>query len=132
MVGCGSSPLAATVDVSTATGASVVAVATALGASVVAVTRSGADETVSLGTLGTVVGRAAPALPVLPSPPACRAAIPRIAARLIVITRSPTNKRRWLRVVRSVAISFPHFFRRSDTQQTPIDTIWLTTDANWS
>jgi hypothetical protein len=114
--------------VSTAIGASVVAVATVLGASVVA--RLGADRTVSLGTV--VAGRAAAAFVVWPSPPARRATIPKIAARLIVITRSPTNKRRWLRVVRSVAISFPHFFRRSDTQQTPIDTIWLTTDANWS
>jgi hypothetical protein len=131
--------LAATVDVSAATGASVVAVATVPGPSDVAIRpvpdasvvvgRLGVDRTASLGV---VAGRAAAAVVVLPSPPAFRATIPRIAARLVATTRSPTNKRRWLRVVRSIAISCPHFFRRSDNQQTPTDAIWLTAGANWS
>jgi hypothetical protein len=89
----------------------------------------GADRTASLGA---VAARAAAALVVLPSPPAFRATIARIAARLVATTRSPTNKRRWLRVARSIAISCPHFFRRSDNQQTPTHAIWLTAGANWS
>jgi hypothetical protein len=76
--------LAATVDVSAATGASVVAVATVPGPSDVAVRpvpdasvvvgRLGVDRTASLGV---VDGRAAAAVVVLPSPPAFRATIPK-------------------------------------------------------